>query len=297
MFGRRSLWPLASAIVACNGLFFLGFLNFQITLGLALLAAAGWHAWSHRWPIAATLGGAVVATALFFCHIFGLGFFGLLAGSQELAVLRARHRSGRPLLGHCVRRGAMLAIVFAAPVALYLRSPLREIGSAPVARSWAGKLYVALDPFAHYLNRVTLLTAALVALAVYLLARSRLLRAGPGTLFALAVLALVYVAAPTDVKSTGLVDARFPVMAGFLLFAGFAPASVPPVTGAVVAALLATAFIVRTDATALVWRQQVHDVAGMRAAIAPVEAGARVLVVGVGPESNPGYWARPRPTG
>src|ERR1700759_4867488 len=35
LFGRRSFWPLASALVAYNSTFLLGFLNWQIGSGLA----------------------------------------------------------------------------------------------------------------------------------------------------------------------------------------------------------------------------------------------------------------------
>src|ERR1700690_1002728 len=112
-FRRRSLWPLASGLVAYNSLFFLGFLNFQITLGLALLAAAGWTAWSHRWPVATAVGGAACAIVLFFGHIFGLGFFAVLVGAGELAAFRSALGAGASMITWCVRRGAMLAVTFA----------------------------------------------------------------------------------------------------------------------------------------------------------------------------------------
>ena len=41
-FGRRSFWPLASGLVGYNSGFLLGFLNWQIGSGLAMLFAAAW---------------------------------------------------------------------------------------------------------------------------------------------------------------------------------------------------------------------------------------------------------------
>ena len=40
LFGRRSFWPLASALVAYMPWFLLGFLNWEIGCGLAMLAAS-----------------------------------------------------------------------------------------------------------------------------------------------------------------------------------------------------------------------------------------------------------------
>src|SRR5206468_3412952 len=51
VFGVRSLWPLASALVAYNATLLLGFLNFVASLGLALLLAAAWIVWRNRYPV------------------------------------------------------------------------------------------------------------------------------------------------------------------------------------------------------------------------------------------------------
>ena len=60
LFGRRSYWPLASVLMAYNSTFLLGFLNWQIGSGLAMLAAAGWITWRERRPIA-TIGSAQIS--------------------------------------------------------------------------------------------------------------------------------------------------------------------------------------------------------------------------------------------
>ena len=61
LFGRRSFWPLASGLVAYNCGFLLGFLNWQIGSGLAMLFAAAWLTWRERRPVAtiAAAGGGV----------------------------------------------------------------------------------------------------------------------------------------------------------------------------------------------------------------------------------------------
>jgi hypothetical protein len=94
-FGRFSYWPLASGLVAYNGPFFLGFMNFLLSLGLALVGAACWIALRRRnWMLRRVLIGAVAAVLIFFCHIFGVVLFALLIGGDEVNRLWQRYRSG-----------------------------------------------------------------------------------------------------------------------------------------------------------------------------------------------------------
>jgi hypothetical protein len=58
VFARRSYWPLAGCLVASNGLFLLGFVNFQLGLGLALVCAAAWRRWRETRPLTNSLGRA-----------------------------------------------------------------------------------------------------------------------------------------------------------------------------------------------------------------------------------------------
>jgi hypothetical protein len=85
LFGAVSYWPLAAGLVAYNRLFFSGFLNFLIGVGLALLGAALWRALRER-PAPLRVGSAVVvAIVIFFCHLIAVAFYGLLLIGLELA--------------------------------------------------------------------------------------------------------------------------------------------------------------------------------------------------------------------
>ena len=95
LFGRRSFWPLASGLVAYNSGFLLGFLNWQIGSGLAMLFAAAWLTWRERRPVATIAAAAAASVMLFFCHLMGLVFFLVLIGSAEAhAMWRGRGRAG-----------------------------------------------------------------------------------------------------------------------------------------------------------------------------------------------------------
>src|SRR5690606_1664844 len=124
VFGGRSWWPLASALVAFNGIFFLGFINFLYGVGLALVFAAGWIRWRERHPLATTASAMLAGVLLFFTHVFGVIFFGLLVGSHELARAWARRDDRAAALRHAVASAAMVGLALLPALGLYVRSTL-----------------------------------------------------------------------------------------------------------------------------------------------------------------------------
>src|SRR5439155_24799783 len=115
----------------------------QIGCGLAMLFAAAWLTWRERRPVETIVGAAAVSVVLFFCHLMGLVFFLVLIGSAESHVVR----HGRAV----VVRSASLLPVLAAPMLLWLLTPLRD---QPAAMHWMNphdKLVQAASPFINYL--------------------------------------------------------------------------------------------------------------------------------------------------
>lgn len=289
-FGVRSYWPVAGALMAYNALFLFGFMNFLLSLGLALLAAAAWLRWRDRHPVGVTLGGMMVTTAIFFMHLFGLVFLALLLGTEELAGLWRDRASGRVLLPRLLRRALTGALLFAPPVALYFAAPLDHLESAMTFRPLWHKLYGLTEPFLAYDGAVDVLTGIAVFAGLGLAWHRRRLRVAPGLGLSLAVLSAVYLVCPFTMKGTGFIDARFPVMGGLLLFAGLRPIGLPPRLRLAIAAVLAVAFLGRTISLGTVWYDHNRDLADLRQVMAAVPQGARVLVVTVDPQDAPAYW-------
>ena len=125
LFGYRSYWPLASGLVAYNSGFLLGFMNWGVGSGLAMLFAAAWLTWRDIRPATTIAVAAAASVILFFCHLMGLMFFLLLIGSAELHAIR----TGRDML---VRSAALLAVV-AAPTVLAFLAPIHD---QPLATHW-----------------------------------------------------------------------------------------------------------------------------------------------------------------
>jgi hypothetical protein len=288
LFGRRSFWPLASGLVAYNSGFLLGFLNWQIGSGLAMLFAAAWLTWRERRPIATMTAAAAASVVLFFCHLMGLMFFLALIGSAEAHAVWWR---GRPV----ILRAASLLPALAGPTLLWRLAPLHD---APVAMHWMKpqeKLVQAASPFVNYLFPLDMVSAVLVyggvALGVAAGWFALAPRAGP----AVAVLAALYVALPFDLMSGSFLDTRVAIMLGFLLFAAVDPVRLPGRASGAVAAVLAVLFAVRMTVVAEVWEGHRRDLADLRTVIAAVPPGALVYMTNVPQEEAPAYWdAGPR---
>jgi len=276
VFRRFSYWPLAAALAAYNGVFFLGFMNFLLGIGLGLMAAGGWIGLRRRgdyWR--AGLMGGMASAVLFLCHIFGVAYFALLIGSWELSRLDEARRGGALQARTIVRTTALIALALAPAAALYLASPM---ASATSLGPWEGssKLWALFTPFMIYSRPLTLLTGAAVFATVILAWRTATIGAGVRT--ALVVLAALYVAAPAEFKGGTFIDIRLALMAGLLLCAGLDPPLPRPRVGLIIAVTFGGLLLLRSACVAAAWIDHREDLAEVRAAIAPVAPGARVLV-------------------
>ncbi|MEX0852685.1 MAG: hypothetical protein WD036_05290, partial [Bauldia sp.] len=283
VFGVRSYWPLAAAIVAFNGIFFLGFINLLYAVGLAFLAAALWIYLVDRRPLLTLVVSAVAATALFFCHLFGVLFFVLLVASHELAGWWEA-----PSLRRAMTRAGMILLTLAPALVLYRLSALSDADGLLRWSSPGRKLIDLLSPFLTYHQSMGLATAVAVLAAFILLWRHATLHAGSA--IALGVLAVVFLIAPSAMKGGTFIDTRLPLLMVLLAFAGARPI-IPRSTAIALGAAAAALLLVRTADMAAVWYGHRQDLAELRASIAPIEPGARVLVVSAAGAASQEYLA------
>src|SRR5689334_9505682 len=92
---RLSLAPLLGFLFVYNFIFLYGFLNYLLGVGLALWGIAAWIG-LRRTP--ATVRGLVsllFVLALFACHLFALGVYGLTLLAHELWLLRGGRLADR----------------------------------------------------------------------------------------------------------------------------------------------------------------------------------------------------------
>jgi hypothetical protein len=303
-FGRRSFWPLGSGLVAYNCGFLLGFLNWQISSGLAMLCAAGWLIWRQRRPVATITTAMAAAVLLFFCHPMGLVYYFVLIGSAELHEMRDR----RSII---VRLGSMFAVL-AGPVVL---ATFAAVHDAPAAPHWPRldvKLVNAAGPFINYMFPLDMVSIVLVYGGIGLGIVVGWLIVTPRAVAAMVTLPLAYFALPFDLMGGSFLDLRFAVMFGFLVFAAvdlapiaarasavgrgrwIIPRAYSPAIRIAIGCWMAL-FAVRMTILMDVWAEQRQDIAELRAVIAAVPPGAKVFFTNVPPEEAPDYWdAGPR---
>jgi len=274
-FGRWTWWSLGCGVIAFNGIFFLGFMNFLVGLGLALAGAAGWRALRRRgWDTAAALFGAVVGLCAFFCHLLGYGFFALLIGSAEAEALWRQRREGR-FSWRVALRTALLLSLAVGPAAILYVATHRPVGHGDfLVWRWAAKLVQWMIPFLTYATAITAATAAIVCGLAVLLWRKA--ERAEGATVALAVLGVLYLIAPFAAAGGTFVDSRLPLMAALLLFAGLAPQPSPR-AGAAIAVVFGVLIAGRAGLVAAAWDGRARDLADLRAELAYVQPGAKVL--------------------
>lgn len=297
-FGRFSFWPLGAGLVSYGAAFIAGYMNFQLSIGLALLAASLWLAWGDRRPLAITPAAAACAVIVFFCHIFGLVFLAVLISSHELAALLKQRDTGRPFWRHAVWRAgwrsARLVGVFGLPAILYGLTQLHAARTGPLyihpLPLWfAAKVAMLAAPFWGYRLSLSIVTLLVVVALLYVLIRERALKAAAGSGVALVALLALYLALPLAVKGATYPDGRVAILVGFLLFAGFTP-ELRPRAELAAAGVLTALLLAQIASTTIVWHDYNRIVAAFEATIAPVAPGARVLAVRAPFDRDPAYW-------
>lgn len=285
LFGGIHWWQIGFVLLAWTATLIAGFLNFQIGIGCALLAAALEPRIGRTRPAARVLARAGLASLLLFVHMFALVFYcALLAG----LALGHTVRDLRTWRGLRVRAGAVVAAVApaVAPALVFVAlSPslpgdhVDAAGGAPVwDLSFLGKLYVLLSPIATYNLWVDLACAgAMVVPLAVALALGRV-EAHAGLLLAAAGLVALALATPNAVAGTWWIDNRFPLMAAFVLVSALRP-DLPfgAMAKIVAAAALALVVTLRTGWIATIWHERQADIRAVERVVQSVPAGSAVL--------------------
>jgi hypothetical protein len=278
-------WSLGVGLAAYNSCLLYGFLNFILSLGLALLLAASWLRWRETRPVAAVAVATAGAPLLFACHLMGLLFYAALIGATELTRLRGFRP--RPALA----RAAVLALVFAVPVALYAASDLEQLGGDAIFLPPGKKLLQLVTTFSSYNWWLDMATAAVATGLPALCLATRRGTFPPPAALAMLLIFMAYLAAPYGWKGTYLLDTRLAVMLGFMLFAGFVPRNWTDRFRATAVAALLLAFACHQGLLTTVWYDHNSVIADLRQALAPVQPGQAVYVADAGLKEAPAYWA------
>jgi len=215
LFGRWSLLPLIAAPLLYNYVFLVGVMNYMFGIGLALWATAAWVGLRDRgWLLRlATSAGFVIA--LFFCHLFALGVYGLALLAVEL---RRLVTSRQQPLGRRALDFLITGLPFLPVLPLLMASPTWQLSGE---NYWEplGKLAGLMYIIEVYSDAIAIALIATITVAAAWAVRHRLVRFHPVGVMLLVVGSLVYLALPRVMFATYLADQRLPIALAFLVIA------------------------------------------------------------------------------
>jgi hypothetical protein len=93
LFGRWSVLPLIAFPLLYNNVFLVGTMNYIFGMGLALWAMAAWVGLREHNPVIRLTVSLLFVLALFFCHLFAVGVYGLGLAAFETSRLIEQYRS------------------------------------------------------------------------------------------------------------------------------------------------------------------------------------------------------------
>jgi hypothetical protein len=292
LHGRRHWWELSFCQLAWGMGLLLGFLNFEIGLGMALLSAGVDLVLARRGVIPLVAGRICLGGALLLMHAFALVFYAaLLCGLAIGPNLRGLFH--RPNLMRLIKSLAGVVATLAIPVLLLVllapSLPGKQTGTnlqtaafdfhagfeavldAPMSKIEGA--FLGLRGYSKWLDGLTLL-AIVLPIAVSLITRRLRVHAGMA-LVCLGLLACYFVC-PSHLAGTYWIDARFAWMAPFALLAALRPELSQPFARLSTALLLSVGLL-RTADINYVWQTRQADVAALYDALAALPEGAKVL--------------------
>jgi hypothetical protein len=275
LFGRWSLVPLAAAPLLYNYLFLIGVMNYMFGIGLALWATAAWIALRERaWPWRMAVSAAF-AIALFFCHLFALGVYGLALLAIELGRLWTRR--SEPLMPRLVDFCATGA-PFVPVLTMLLASPTWGLSGR---NSWdsIGKIDGLKYVIEVYSDTVAFLLVGAFAVGIVWSLRHRLLRFHQVGLMLLAVGGAVYMALPRMMFATYMADQRLPIALAFLIIACIDVEMRHRTVRRGFLALLLILLLVRVTEVNVYWASLSSNTLEFRDSLKRIKRGSTVLVV------------------
>jgi len=274
LHGRWSMLPLIAFPLLYNRVFLIGVANYQFGIGLALWSLAAWVALREKawpWRLAAA---ALAVTALFFCHLFALGVYGLGLLAFELWRLSGLRRGAW--------RGGILdflaaGIPFLIIVPLMLKSPILKHAAGFEWES-TGKIDGIAFTIEVYSDIVAFVLTGIVAVAALWVARHSLLRLHPVGLFVLGVGIVIYLALPRVLFDTYMADQRLPIALAFMTIACLHLDVRHRLVRRGFIGLVLILLLVRVIEVGLAWAPLSAATLEFRDSVKRIERGARVLV-------------------
>src|SRR5215813_12123730 len=289
LYGRWSVLPLIAFPLLYNNVFLVGTMNYLFGIGLALWALTSWVALRQRAPVLRLTVSTLFVLALFFCHLFAVGVYGLGLLAFELQRLLAMRRES---LDRLVERRippwvdfVASGIPFLPVVPLLLMSPTWTL-RWDLTWELSGKFQGLLFVIEVYSRSATFFLATIIAIAALFAVRYRALRFHPFGWMLLAVGSVTYLALPRVLFDTYMADQRLPVALAFMVIACAHLDLRDEFVRRGFATVLVLLLAVRAFEVQGVWRELSRGTASFRDSVRQIERGSKVLVAYADPDNG-----------
>ena len=273
LFQRWSAWPCLVFLLLYDRLLLWGIVNYLFGLGLALVALAAMIALGGRGVVLRLAAGAVFALVLYFAHLMAFGVYAvLLIGVEAGAVLRRM-----PMREAAARLAvAILPLLLPLLVMAYVGGGAGEAGLS-FSKPWR-KLDLLFSVFDLYHRPFDVACFALAVLGLGYAYWRRWLVLAPALALALAVLALLYLAMPSQMMGASGVDRRLPLALALVLCAGSAWVAPRPRLERIYLGAALAMLVLRLVTVAASWHDSDRDYRAILAGLDAVPAGSRIAV-------------------
>ncbi|MBX9778429.1 MAG: hypothetical protein K2Y71_28990 [Xanthobacteraceae bacterium] len=281
LFGRWSVLPLIAFPLLYNKVFLIGTLNYVFGIGIALWALAVWVQLRERTLVLRLAASAAFVAALYLCHLFALGVYGLGLLAYELYRLGTiygapRSRDQRLPMAPLVDFVAT-GLPFLPVLPLLLMSPtwgLRGVFNWELAGKLDGLLFV-VEAYSQFAG---LALTGVVAFAAGWAIRQQALKFHPFGFVLLAVGGLAYFAMPRVIFDTYMADQRMPIAIAFMAVACAHINMRHPQVRRGFATVLVLLLAIRVFEVETAWNDMSRVTSSFRESVRQIERGAKVMV-------------------
>ena len=283
LFGRFHWWQAPFALLAWNTTLVAGFINFHISLGLALLGAAADPALARAGRLPRILARAAIAALILVVHPIPLVAYAACLGGMALGAglhpLDPVRRLGRAVAAVLPTFLPVLVVVLFAP-------SLPGAEDSTPATDWSGffnifhKRDTLFSAFWTYELRIDIAVPLIfIALLGWSLWHGRV-RAHAGLLLAAICAGALSLVLPDKVAGGYWIDHRFPIIAALMGAAALHPSlDLAPRAAARLALVLLATVAFRTAWIGWIWQRREADLAAVERLLGRVPAGSAILPI------------------
>jgi hypothetical protein len=291
LYRHWSVLPLIAFPLLYNNVFLVGTMNYLFGIGLALWALTTWVALRERALALRLAVSTLFVLALFFCHLFAVGVYGLGLLAFELQRLLSMRRQASSVDGAVERRipawidFVASGIPFLPVVPLLLMSPTWTL-RWDFTWELNGKLNGLLFVIEVYSRPATFFLATIVAIAALFAVRYRALQFHPFGWVLLAVGGVTYLALPRVLFDTYMADQRLPIALAFMIIACAHLDLRDEFVRRGFATVLVLLLAVRAFEVQGVWRELSRGTTSFRESVRHIERGSKILVAYADPDNG-----------